>query len=312
MTIENGGEQPANDTALTVNEQPGFKAALAEENNQGAGDQAPEVDDDGNPIVSDETEELEWDGKKWVLPKDAATTLKPALLRQADYTQKTQALADERRAHETREAEFKTSMEVQRAHFQAATKIAALDDQLAPYAKLSPQEWMNLHASDPAAYEQHRVNYDFLKNQRDAVARDFSEKERARAENENRERGNQVQKVQAEIARLIPEWTPGNEVDLKLTRYGIEQGLSKEDMAHAILRQPKFALALKRLHDYDEAAKKQKTQQTFEKTQQAQPVTRVGGSGGSLTRKTTDKSGDALPTAEWIRREQERVRPKRA
>ncbi len=303
---DTGAAQAANDIAVTDDKTVTTTDQTTDTGATEGGE--PELDDDGNPVVRDETEELEWDGKKWVLPKDAVATLKPALLRQGDYTKKTQEIADARRALDADREGFSKQTEAQKTHFQAATKLAGLDERLGEYAKVN---WQELYQANPDLYQQHRIAYDQLKDQRDAVARDFSDKERQRAENENRERGNQVQKVQAEIARLIPEWTPGNDVDLKLTRYGTDLGLSKEDMAHAILRNPKFALIIKQLHDYDEAAKKQKTQQTFQKTQQAAPVTRVGGNGGSANqRKTTDSSGDALSDAEWAKREMERTRKK--
>lgn len=58
----------------------------------------PEVDEDGNPIeeqaADDDTEEVEWeDGKKHRIPRG----MKDALLRQADYTRKTQEVAETRK-----------------------------------------------------------------------------------------------------------------------------------------------------------------------------------------------------------------------
>jgi len=47
---------------------------------------------------------------------------------------------------------------------------------------------------------------------------------------------------------------------------------------------------------------------TFDAAQAARPVTRVGGSGGTASRRTTDSSGDALSTDEWVTRERERLR----
>ena len=65
---------------------------------------------------------------------------------------------------------------------------------------------------------------------------------------------------------------------------------------------------LHKAHLHDEAEKKKQTQQTFDAAQAARPVTRVGGNGGTASRRTTDASGDALSTEEWVKRERERLR----
>ena len=62
-------------------------------------DETPEADAEGAPDEGqpeDDTEEVDWDGAKYRVPKP----LKDALLRQADYTRKTQELADQRRTVE--------------------------------------------------------------------------------------------------------------------------------------------------------------------------------------------------------------------
>jgi hypothetical protein len=311
MTIENGADQAANDAALTTDQNTDDQGQNQTTDQAGAEDQAPELDDEGNPVVKDETEELEWDGKKWVLPKDVTSALKPALLRQQDYTRKTQEVAEARKALEAEREQFKGQTEAQQAHFKAATKLAALDEQIEPYAKMTPQDWQNLRAQDPNAYQDHWVNYDFLKNQRDAAARDFSQKEMERRQSTERESANRIQKAEAEIARHVEGWTPGNELDKKISDFGISRGYSPQELAQLALQQPKLVRDLNRLRILEEAAAKQNKQQSFQKSQEAKPVSRVGGSGGSAARKTTDASGDALSTEEWAKREQERVAKQR-
>lgn len=304
MSVENEGQQPANDTAVT---DPNVGAPPIETT---ADDAEPELDDNGDPVVDNETMELEFDGKKWIVAKDVAITLKPALLRQADYTKKTQEIADRARALELQEQGLKTQTEAQKAHFKTATKLAGLGDRIASgvqgiaYDKI---DWRGWQALDPDNATAAWREYEILKSEWDAAARDFSQKEQERIESANRESGTRVQTVQAEIARLIPEWTPRGELDVKLQKYGNANGYTDEVMTQATLLSPRFAYDLNRLRLMDEAAAKQKTQQTFDKTQIAQPVTRVGGASGTATRKTTDSSGDALSNAEWVRREQERV-----
>src|SRR4051812_16462419 len=105
MTIENGAEMAANDTALRDDQ-------IA---NQETGGQEPEEI------------EVQYGGKSYLLPPE----LKDALLRQADYTRKTQEVAQARKALEAAQAEHHQGVAHARAHIQDAARIVALNDQLA-------------------------------------------------------------------------------------------------------------------------------------------------------------------------------------
>lgn len=301
MTIDSGAGEAANDTA--VSEQNAGQVAASDnatdqtDTGEGENTEGEEAQAEPQPEFVEVTLE---DGRKVKVQKD----IEGYLLRQADYTRKTQEVAEQRKALEAEREQFKGQTEAQKAHFAAATKLAALDDQLEQYAKV---DWQTLYQTNPDLYQQHRINYDALKDKRESAARDFSQKEQERRQTSERESANRAQKAVAEIKRLVPEWTPGGELDVKLATYGTSIGFSQPEMAEMALRNPQFLHQLKRLHDYDEAAKKQKTQQTFEQSQQAKPVTRVGGSGGSAVLRTTDATGDRLSTDEWMRRERERV-----
>src|SRR3954468_4841262 len=100
MTIENGASA-ANDTALP---------------------------DDCDP----ELVEVVYDGKGYQLPAE----LKDALLRQADYTRKTQDVAQARKALEAERAAHLEGAALTRAHIQDAARVVALNDQLTQFAQV--------------------------------------------------------------------------------------------------------------------------------------------------------------------------------
>ena len=83
-------------------------------------DEAPEEDD---------SEELEHDGQKYKLPK----ALKPLLMMQADYTQKTQALAEQRKAFE---AEAAQKQQLMQQNIQEVAQIVNIDQQLQQYGAM--------------------------------------------------------------------------------------------------------------------------------------------------------------------------------
>ena len=267
MTIENGASA-ANDIALP---------------------------DDCDP----ELVEVVYDGKSYQLPAE----LKDALLRQADYTRKTQEVAQSRKALETARAEHHQHAANTRAHIQDAARIVALNDQLAQFAQV---DWRALQAQDPNRAQALYQQFEQTKILRDRAARAWLQREQDQASHSQRVTARRAQEVHAHMPRLIADWSP--ELDARLAGYGTEQGLSPDEMAQAALHNPVFLKLLHKAHQFDEAAKTRQAKQTFDAAQGARPVTRVGGGGGTASRRTTDASGDALSADEWVKRERERMR----
>ena len=274
MTIENGAAQAANDPAL------------------------PDDQVDDACETPDEVE-VTYNGKSYSLPPE----LRDALLRQADYTRKTQELAGQRRAFEAEREGHRRQAVAMRGHLQDAAKIVALNDHL---AQLDRVDWPALQAQDPARAAQLWQQRIRMKNLRDRAARAWTQKDRDHASQTQRATARRAGQVHAHLSRLIADWSPG--LDAKLAGYGIAQGLSRGEIASATLQNPHFVRLLHKAHQFDEAEKQKKSKQAFDAAQGARPVTRVGGGGGTASRRTTDASGDTLSTEEWARRERERMR----
>src|SRR5690349_6465638 len=144
MTIENGAEEAANDILLQ---------------------------DDQIESGAPEEVEVEYEGKTYCLPVE----LKDALLRQADYTRKTQDVAKARKALEAETAAHHGKVSSARAHMLDAARVVALNDQLAQFGQI---DWQALQQQDPAraqALWQHRAR---IKHLRDRAAHAWTEKEK--------------------------------------------------------------------------------------------------------------------------------------
>lgn len=105
----------------------------------GEGDEADEDGSQDEP--EDDLEEVEWGGKKHRIPKD----LKPALMMQADYTRKTQEVAEAARSLSEERAKWtQLSEEV------VAAKIEekAVKDRLSDIQALSDRDWQEIAALD--------------------------------------------------------------------------------------------------------------------------------------------------------------------
>jgi len=160
MTVENGGEQPANDTALTED----TKTNAAENTEQTEGEN---TESEEGQQAEDE-EEIDVDGEKFRIPRKVREAIAKPML--SDYTRKTQELSESRKAFEGEREGFTKEQEAKRLHFETAAKVIAyndqiksVDDQLAQYAKV---DWQALAQTNPALYEQHRVNRDLLRDQK--------------------------------------------------------------------------------------------------------------------------------------------------
>jgi len=243
--------------------------------------------------------EVVYDGKSYQLPPE----LKDALLRQADYTRKTQEVAQTRKALEAAQAGHHQDVAHARTHILDAARVVALNDQLAQFDQV---DWRALQAQDPRGAQALWQRRQQLKDLRDRAARAWTEKEKDHASHSQRATARRVSEVSAHLPRLIADWSP--ELDVKLAQYGTAQGISRQEIAQAALHNPAFVKLLHKAHLFDEAEKKKQTQQAFDAAQAARPVTRVGGGGGTASRRTTDSSGDALSAEEWAKRERERMR----
>ena len=133
------------ETAIASSE-PAPEPTIAPELQQDEGPQAiPDTEQEtvaaeGQPEPEDDLEEFEWDGKPIKGPKG----LKDGVLRQADYTRKTQEVAAKVKELESREAEINQRAEVTEAELDARAGLRTINS-----------EMERLKAYDYAAYQRH-------------------------------------------------------------------------------------------------------------------------------------------------------------
>lgn len=91
----------------------------------------------------DDAEEVEYEGKAYKVPKE----LKPAILRQADYTKKTQEVAAVRRQFEDKSMFVAAKEQLMNAASEDIAELRATEKELERFKAL---DWQQLHAADPA------------------------------------------------------------------------------------------------------------------------------------------------------------------
>lgn len=197
------GEEPTEPTEQTVVETEPEETEIEEvEAIEAEADESIEAAEP--EAVAEETEPVfEIDGEKVTLSE-----LKKERLRQADYTRKTQELAEQRKA---------TEAEVQQ-YRETRNKYAAMLEQVEAALGEPEPDWQKIREEDPDSYAQQFADFQLRKQQRDAVVK---ERERIAAE-QAAEYEEQVRAKKAEerekLVAVMPELTQKDEA-MKLVSY---------------------------------------------------------------------------------------------
>lgn len=238
------------------------------------------------PPEEEELFELEVDGQVHVLP----AALKGAFLRQADYTRKTQELAEQRRALE---AERQTL--AGRAGVGASEdrmRLAALDHYLAEFQEV---DWEAHAAHDPHGARTLWGKFEDLARTRERLAEALAHGE-SRAELERaREAAERMAETGRKLSQEIEGWSP--ETATKLVEYAQAFGVTMEELAEAA--DPRLWKLLHKAWRADQASQ----QDVQTRAQAVRPAVRVTGgvAGGGGVR-------DELGTKEWMARRNDQTR----
>lgn len=193
-------------------------------------DDAPDLDTQG---TDPEFEEVEYEGKRYALPKE----LKDAILRQSDYTRKTQELAQQREQSTAEIAAEKARIEADRANFQAAARLVALDDRLQQFANV---DWQALSQSDPVAAQQQFFQYQQLKDARGGLVAQIQQHESQRALQEREATARAMQQANEVLGREIKGWSPEVAKELR----AVAKSLGADDKSVDSIREPWVVKAL--------------------------------------------------------------------
>ena len=161
----------------------------------------PEETSNDSQEPQDEFEEVEYEGKRYAVPKE----LKDAVLRQADYTRKTQELAQTRQQAEADFASQKARIESERANIQAVARLTAMDERLQQYQGV---DWQQLSQTDPVRAQQEFFQYQQLKDSRQQYVSQVQQFESQRAMQEQQETAQRLQQASESLKREISNWSP--------------------------------------------------------------------------------------------------------
>lgn len=237
----------------------------------------------------DESEEIDYEGEKFKVPKK----LKDAFLRQQDYTQKTQTVAEQRREVETRQAQLAQQAEAQQRHIAEYAEAYSLDSQLRQYAAI---DWNALTDSDPVQAMKLDRQMRELQQRRDFVVSSVTQKQQQASEQMQRETAKRLAEGQAVLSREIKGWSP--EVAKELVSFGKEIGFKQEELDS--FNDPRAVKLLHQAYQFSQLLKKQVTAKPPPAPQE-KPITRITASKGTATKDPSNMSDKEF--ASWRKRQ---------
>jgi hypothetical protein len=184
-------------------------------------DDGEEVGDFADPDApaaqdpAEEVDEIERNGTKYKVPK----ALTPELMMQADYTRKTQELAEARR---TLEATAAQQAQVSRETLQLRGLGVQIDAQLAEIAKLDLNTLTAEHRAEV------RDKRDQLREAKVEITTAISDHEANEALEAQRSHATRLQEAHVTLAKDIPGWGP--EVQAKVGQFGLAQGFTADEL----------------------------------------------------------------------------------
>lgn len=252
-----------------------------------AADASEPAPDFGGEGLEPETFDLDLDGAVHTLPM----ALKGAFLRQADYTRKTQELAEHRRAMEAERQALAQAAQAQAGASRDRMRLAALDHQI---EALGGVDWDAYAAEDQAGARELWGQLQELTEARGELAYAVSHQEEREALAAAREAAEEMARTGEMLRREIDGWSP--EVAAKLVDYAQAFGVTMEELAQ--MADARLWKLLHKAWRADQAGEAEAAAQS----RTVRPAVSVSGgasAGGGVR--------DELGTKEWMRRRAEQM-----
>jgi hypothetical protein len=228
-------------------------------------------------------EEVDYEGEKYKLPKK----LKDALLRQADYTRKTQELAAHKAAVEQAKAEVQQQAQFHREFLEELTEARSIAYQLEQFKQIN---WDALDETDPVQARRLERQQRALQDRQAELSRKVSEKGQQKALQEQQVTAKQLQEGAEVLKRDIKDWSPAKAATL--TEFAVQYGFQKEQVTQ--VTNPLFVKLLNDAHTLAQLRKQAVTKPKPEA--QEAPVTRI-----TASKAVANKDPDKMSIAEWTK-----------
>lgn len=291
-TVASEQVQPAGDTQQITDNNGGQSADVELDTDLDTNEENEDGDDLGGDELDSELVDVEYEGKVHKLPPE----LKDALLRNADYTRKTQEVAEQRRTVEARQAEVNAAYDVSQEVLQARAAIINVDGSLEQFKNV---DWQKLEQDDPFTAQSLWRKFQQLREQRGQIAQYLDKTQADLSEKAQQAVATRLRETKEFAQKELKGWTP--ELDNKITEFATKElGFTPEQLREQY--NPQVYRTMYLAHIGHQTLLKQ-NQQPKPKAQPGQPTTTVKARG-------TPISGldDRLSADEWLKRRNAQVR----
>jgi hypothetical protein len=232
-------------------------------------DAAPEGDAEPT-VVEEELFDIEINGKKHKVTKE----IRDSVLMHADYTRKTQEVAEQRKAIEAQRAQVDQFATSAQAHIRDMGKLMALDDQLDQYNKVDWARYTNENPLEAdAAFRQRTL----MKEQREALARQIQANEMRRSQEAQLNQAKRYEETNRKLETEIKGWN--SELAGKLRQYAADVGIP-DNLIRAYAHDVGSVKALHEAYLGRQLIEKQKAAaKAAATTADPKPLSKVGGQG---------------------------------
>jgi len=215
-------EEAEQEAAPQENEQE-VEEAQAEES-EPEGDEQPEAEE--QEATEAELVEIDVDGETYQVPE----ALKDKFMLQADYTRKTQEVAEQRKQVELAQAQLQQAAQLQQQSIAEYAELTALDKQIQQYNQV---DWNALYESDPAEFVRLKEQSRDLRDTRGQLANQIQLKHQQQYEQNQQTRIQLREDGLKVLTKEIPNWS--NDLGKTISQYAIEKfGFTASEMNEII------------------------------------------------------------------------------
>ena len=253
-------------------------------------DETPEDMEPDEP--EEELDETEYEGKTYKVPKE----IKDALLRQSDYTRKTQELAEIRKAAELERQSITTAKEADEAADELKSDLRTVDKALKSFENV---DWAKFAADSPAQAQAYMLQYQQLQMQRQQLSGGLEQLEHTSRTSREQAHSAALAQAKADLLQAMPDFT--QELAVKITQSTVSAyGFSPEELSR--VSDPRQVRILRDAMMWRESQAKAK--QAAKPTPATEPVRTVRASSKATV------NPDKMTTAQWMEYERNRIAKK--
>lgn len=244
--------------------------------------------DEPTESVESDDEEIEHEGAKYKVPKP----LKEAFLRQADYTTKTQTLAEERRGLEAERQQLAAQQQFQQQHIKDVAKVISIDERLEQFRQI---DWNAAMDADPVGAMKLDRQMRELQQQRTQVVQSIEQTQARTSYESQQATARRNAEAAQELAREIKGFgTP--EVTKALKDTGKAFGYKPEELDS--VSDPRAVRLLHEAYLYRKLVAEKKAP---EAGKTITPITRVSGAAATVQKDPSRMSDSEF--AQWRKRQ---------